>query len=257
MLPRTRSVLFLVSAIVLPAAVLGRDASAAEPVIGAAAPAPTDAAEDPNLDRGFLLPTGETQPAGSVVFHSTELLLAGLSYGVTDWAQVAVTALVPVLDDTSTLVNGMGKFRLVSTEHLRVALHGSLTYQGLDGESSYLLTSGATASFCLDTPCHSQISATVGALDLRGHSDELAGPFYGATASYRLGRHVKLLAELAGATVDRGLDRREGQHALSYGLRVFSSDVALDFGLLTPLDQDAREDVALGYPFVALGYRAF
>lgn len=256
MLQRTRIVPFLVSITALSEALLGSDAAAAEAVITAVAPEEADAAGDPNLDRGFLLPTGETQPAGSLVFHSTELVLAGLSYGVTDWAQVTVTGLVPVRADLPTLVNGMGKFRFVSTDRLRVALHGSVTYEEQGEESSYLLTSGATASFCLDDPCHSQLSGTVGALDRRGHSERLSGPLYGATLSYRLGRRVKLLAELAGATIEHDGQQRDSHYALNYGLRIFASQVAVDFGLVMPLVEAARDDTAVGYPFVALGYRA-
>ena len=48
-----------------------------------ATPAAGATSADPNIDRGFVLPTAMTQPAGSVTYNNYELLLHGVSIGVT------------------------------------------------------------------------------------------------------------------------------------------------------------------------------
>src|SRR5262249_54443327 len=64
-----------------------------------ATPAAGATSADPNIDRGFLLPTAMTQPAGSVTYNNYELLLHGVTYGITDRVQGTVTVLSPIVRD--------------------------------------------------------------------------------------------------------------------------------------------------------------
>src|SRR5688572_28820601 len=54
---------------------------------------------DPNLDRTFLLPPAMTQPKGSITYNNYELLLHGITYGLTDRVQISGTVLAPITED--------------------------------------------------------------------------------------------------------------------------------------------------------------
>src|SRR5437868_15091620 len=74
------------------------DGEAPGTVVAAPGPAPA-ASSDPNIDRGFLLPTAMNQPAGSITYNNYELLLHGLTYAFTDRVQATVTVLAPIVKD--------------------------------------------------------------------------------------------------------------------------------------------------------------
>src|SRR5262249_58632803 len=90
------------------------------------APAPGATSTDPNIDRGFLLPTAMTQPAGSVTYNNYELLLHGVTYGITDRVQASVTVLSPIVRDMPFVGFAAVKGRIVSTDRFHLALQGSL-----------------------------------------------------------------------------------------------------------------------------------
>ena len=91
---RTKLTSLLVLASALLPAALAR-AGQPEATVGATAAAPA-ATADPNLDRGFLLPTAMTQPKGTLTYNNYELLLHGVTYGITDNLQVSATVLSPI-----------------------------------------------------------------------------------------------------------------------------------------------------------------
>src|SRR5215471_11701396 len=93
-----------------------------------ATPSSRASATDPNIDRGFLLPTAMTQPAGSLTYNNYELLLHGLTYGVTDRIQATLTVLSPITTDMPFVGFGALKARIVATDRLHVALQGTLGY---------------------------------------------------------------------------------------------------------------------------------
>jgi hypothetical protein len=219
----------------------------------AAAPAPTGASSDPNIDRGFLLPTAETQPAGSITFNDYQLFFVGLTYGITDSLQVSASALLPVLEDTPTVVSGSGKLRLVATDRFRLAAHASATALRADGDGVGLATLGGTGSLCLDAGCHSMLSATVGAM--AALDDGVAAPavFYGLSATRRVAPRIKLLAEVAGAALDVE-DGTESLHGVSYGVRFFAANIAADVGFVKPIGAD--DPFVLGFPFLNVSYRS-
>jgi len=90
--------------------------------------APTAAqgtADDPNIDRAFLLPTAMTQPAGSATYNNYELLLHGFTYGVTDRVQATLTVLAPIVKDMPFFGIVAGKWQVASLPRLHVAVQGS------------------------------------------------------------------------------------------------------------------------------------
>src|SRR3954468_1320806 len=134
-------------------------------VASPAAPAVGATSFDPNIDRGFLLPTAMTQPAGSVTYNNYELLLHGVTYGITDRVQGSVTVLSPVVRDMPFVGFAAVKGRIVSTDRFNLALQGSLAwghdFDVKDGGASDLYSGGvgAFASYCLRQDCSSLLSA--------------------------------------------------------------------------------------------------
>src|SRR6185503_6351501 len=84
----------------------------------------------PNIDRGFIQPTALTQPAGKLTYNNYELLIHGLTYGLTERLQVSVTALLvpPVLKGSLFVGAAALKWRFLSTARLHLAVQGSAGY---------------------------------------------------------------------------------------------------------------------------------
>lgn len=240
----------------LPASLAAAQPGEAPAVELAAPPPPTGAATDPNIDRGFLLPTAETQPRGSITFNDYELFITGLTVGVTDDLQLSATTILPMFEDMPLVATGSGKVRLVNAGRLRVAAHGSVTVVTADGEAAYLSTVGGTGSVCLDDGCHSMLSATLGAMGAAGDdADGEAAVYYGASLVQKIAPRAKLLLELAGASADLTSDASERIEALNYGIRFYGPNLAADVGFVRPLGLE-DDELVMGVPFVNLSYRA-
>jgi hypothetical protein len=221
---------------------------------------------DPNIDRGFLLPTAMTQPAGSFTYNNYELLLHGLTYGLTDRVQLSLTVLSPITRDMPFFGSAAAKGRIYTGERLHLALQGSATYAtsfddgGNDGIG--LLGAGALTSFCLRADCSSLLSASATyqiCFAFGGQADGTAHMLvYGASVVHRVGSHVKLLGELASAAVraqSQSFDNAPGLMA-SYGVRFHGNSIAGDVGFMKPLITDkGGEDFLMGLPFINLSYR--
>ena len=230
-----------------------------------ATPAAAATATDPNIDRGFLLPTAMTQPAGSVTYNNYELLLHGITYGITDRVQASVTVLSPIVKDMPFVGFAAVKGRIVSTERFNLALQGSLGYgHAFDTTSdANLFTGGAgvLASYCLRDDCSSlaSASATYQLAMASGASDPARMVIYGGSIVHRVGRHVKLLGEVtsaAGGTGGTGdFDNIEGV-LVGYGVRFHTEAIAADIGFLKPIATDGGDDdLLLGLPFASVSYR--
>ncbi len=135
-MPTTKKMIAVAFTVVTAAATLAstseahaQTAAAVDPqnVVNAtpATPAAGATSSDPNIDRGFLLPTAMTQPAGSVTYNNYELLLHGVSYGITDRVQASVTVLSPIVRDMPFVGFASVKGRIVSTDRFHLALQGS------------------------------------------------------------------------------------------------------------------------------------
>ena len=226
------------------------------------------ASRDPNIDRGFLLPTAMTQPAGSLTYNNYELLLHGLTYAVTDRVQTSLTVLSPISRDIPFVGFGAVKGRLFSTDRFHLAAQGSLGWAHAFSDGSngggdvYTLGTGGFASYCLRDDCSSLISASA-TYQLAFASTADAGTLhllvYGASIVHRVGRHVKLLGELATAAgkfeTDGRLSNAPGVLA-SYGVRFHTGDIAADVGFIKPLsDEGDQIGLLMGLPFVNVSYR--
>lgn len=226
---------------------------------------------DPNIDRGFLLPTAMTQPAGSLTYNNYELLLHGLTYGITDNVQASLTVLSPIVDDMPFVGFGAVKGRVAVTDRLNLALQGSFNYGHVFASSSgdfdtnsggnvYSLGAGGFASYCLRQDCSSLLSgsATYQLAFAQGQDERLYWIVYGGSIVHRVGQHVKLLGEVTSAAVggsNTTVDNMPGVLA-SYGVRFHTRDIAADVGFVKPIFNDDGDDgLLMGLPFVNVSYR--
>ena len=265
------SVLMLSGAVIAFGAGLSRSASAAEGVPPASSvqvqqPAASVAAvgADPNIDRGFLLPTAMTQPAGSLTYNNYELLLHGITYGVTDRLQTSLTVLPPIVSDMPFFGIAAVKGRFVATDRFNLALQGSAgwghQFAGSGDESVYMFGAGLFASACLKQDCSSLLSASATyQLALSSQSDQnIQYVVYGGSLVHAVGPRVKLLAELTSAagrtSTDPALDNMPGLLA-GYGVRLHGSSLAADVGFVKPFVSENDGDFILGLPFANVSYR--
>jgi hypothetical protein len=218
---------------------------------------PAGVTADPNVDRAFVLPTAMTQPAGSFTYNNYELLLHGLTYGITDRVQASVTVLSPISKEIPFFMIGALKTRVLSAGAFHLALQGNAAYaHSFDSDNGGgSLGAGALGSVCLRDDCASLLSATaMYQLTLSGGGGHAL--IYGGSLVQRLGNHVKLLGELAsGAQVGNGFDNAPGL-LINYGLRFHGESIAADVGFIKPLSSDGDGGgLLMGLPFANVSYR--
>jgi hypothetical protein len=216
--------------------------------------------DDPHADRGILLPTALTQPAGTVSISSYELLLAGLTVGITDRLQASVTGLVPVLGIQAVL--GNVKFQLLHQGAVRLALNGGVSYTrsseddhhdhpGAEepGNHQVMPHLGASLSLCLTDDCQSLLSASVQFLtNPTGRSLGQTDAGYGASLIMRISEHTKLVLE-ANSNAELNPSPHQAASVMATGaLRYFNKQVALDGGIIGLVD---AYGTILPVPYVA------
>lgn len=272
---KTTKVLFTVfTAVATLASMSKAHAQAAAPsppedVVTAApdSPAARATSADPNIDRGLLLPTAMTQPAGTVTYNNYELLLHGITYGITDRVQASVTVLSPIVRDMPFVGFAAVKGRIVATDRFNLALQGSVgwghAFDVADGDNANIFTggAGAFATFCLRQDCTSLVSAsaTYQLIMDPALTDMVQTVIYGGSVVHRVGRHVKLLGEVMSAAGGDGnlgdLDNIGGV-LVGYGVRFHTGSIAADVGFLKPFAEGADDGgFLMGLPFASVSYR--
>jgi hypothetical protein len=233
------------------------------------------AAADPNIDRGFIQPTAMTQPAHSLTYNNYELVLHGLTYGITDHLQASVTVMAPLVRDMPFLGVAAVKWQFLSTPRFHLALQGSASLIHIfnvdtlapDGSISsgvnvYTVGAGGFASYCLRDDCSSL--ASLNATYQRGIAgrggDTTQAIIYGGSIVHRVARHVKLLGEVTSmanttAVADSSFSNVPGA-LVSYGVRLHTANIASDLGFMKPISSDGSSDpFLLGLPFINVSYR--
>jgi hypothetical protein len=252
------------SALLVLATTAARAAEA--PANVAAAPADRIATgADPNLDRGFVLPTAMTQPAGSITYNNYELLLHGVTYGVTDNLQLSATVLAPIVKDMPFVGIASIKARLYRGRRVHLAVQGSIggatdvssrenDAVGSGTRGVFIAGAGGLASVCLRADCSSLLSASATYEHASGSGDDGGALIYGISAVHRVGAHVKLLGELASAGNNRSFDAQNSA-LLNYGVRFYGNSIASDIGFIKPIGSDVAGPFVLGLPFASVSYR--
>lgn len=232
----------------------GKGPSATPPVESVATRAANERAGygDANATSNFFAPTAIMPPAGSVAFHSYELLVLGMSYSPSSIFSMSAQTLVPLDDSAAFIGLFSAKLQLHRSEAVRLALHGSAVYLDDDDAATYALV-GGVATFCFEPVCDSHFSGYagvgVGEQDDVGVPLVLSGGFVGA-----LGKSVKALVEVDVGTVMDG-NSSDGAALAIYGLRLGSQTFALDAGFAKPIGEDDGDLFPLGFPVVNFSIR--
>ena len=236
---------------------------------GALAGQATDrgAQEDPNADRGMILPTALTQPKNTLTVSDYDIFMLGLTVGITDRVQVgAATMLVGGgFFFPSSFMVGSLKWQFLRVGNLRLAaLAGALydsteRHDGLPGEggghTSRALRpqAGLIGSFCLDTECHSLVSGNAIVSPSRSTpAFQTATVLYSGGATLQLSSYWKLLFEYSqSSTLSRsGLDSTDPTLAL--GFRLYGRRLAGEIGAMVVINDSGD---ALPMPFLSVTAR--
>jgi hypothetical protein len=222
-----------------------------------------EAGNDPNIDRGFLLPTAMNQPAGSATYNNYELLLHGLTYGITDRAQFTVTVLSPIVKEMPFFGVAAIKGQVVALPRFYLALQGSFGYghtvqSSGTGGGGGLIGGGVFATACLREDCSTlaNASATYQLVFADGADGTGQMILYGGSIVHRVSPHVKLLGEVTSATArDNGAWDQAPGALVSYGVRFHNASLASDVGFMKPFFEDGDDPFLLGLPFINVSYR--
>jgi hypothetical protein len=254
-----------------PAAAQQLQQTDAEVASGAAAPA-AGASLDPNIDRAFIQPTAMTQPAGSVTYNNYELLLHGVTYGITDDVQATLTVLSPITSDMPFLGAAAIKGRISPLPRLHLAaqatfgvLHAGNALNDSGGTTDtnvVTLGMGGYATACLRDDCASVVNASVNYQYATNYNSAGGAHLviYGGALVLRATEHVKVLGELTSAagrdSSQRSFENIDG-FLISYGVRFHTGALAADVAFVKPVQTSVSttDNWALGLPFVSVSYR--
>jgi hypothetical protein len=214
--------------------------------------------EDPHIDRAWFSPTAMTQPAGTFSFNSYELVLLGLTYGVTDSFQLSAITLPPYVEDIPFVGYVSGKLSLPLSGRVRLGGSLGLGLAAHDGDTGTFGILGGALSICTDEPCASLVSFYLYAGFFLEESEDVIPIGYGASLIQRLGRRVKLVLDVGSGGVLASNSRQFAEGVVvSYGLRFFTGNIAGDIGLIRPIffNEDVDMPFILGVPAVTFSYR--
>lgn len=219
---------------------------------------------DGSVDRNILMPSAETIKAGDVTFNSYELLLAGLTYGVTDNLAITGTALLPITKDMPWFFALSAKYRIYRGANDIFSLQPNFIYLGVDDESVALVGAQALYDHVFDAEGRFTLTLAMSAMGVLGATegdvDLSDGALLGFSGAFscRVGKIVKLLGELylPGAITREGTELVQEALLFNYGLRFFSHSIAVDLTFLRPIHPDADTGpLLMGAPFVAFSAR--
>jgi hypothetical protein len=203
--------------------------------------------DDPQADRGVLLPTAYTHPKGTYFLSDYELLILQIGYALTDDTQFSVTGVPPVGAEEAAFVDLTLKTSLYRGPLVRVAATGSTS--GVVAKSVGVIgigRVGGVAQLCFQARCDDSVS-----LSSNVTLAAALAMVNGVSGIYRVGRATSLLLELdtlvpLGNLVD-GLGGAIG----GGGVRFHGTNWGFDLALMHVF---GRAKPTL--PFVALTYRS-
>jgi len=225
------------------------------------APPPRDVDEgvlsDANAARGWMAPTGLTEPGGTWSVSDYELFLVSIGYALTDRASISVTTIPPLTTDFPLWLLFNAKLQVLKAGRLRAAVQGAATYYSIKNsdtrDSFTAFEAGGALTLCLDDACHSHLSGFVGAGFARDTASSV--PFVAAgTLVARVGKHVKLVAELDSAFIAGKVNDVVDGALAWYGIRFTSAMIGVDLGFVRPIGLTGNT-LLLGIPIVTFSYR--
>jgi hypothetical protein len=215
-----------------------------------------------HADRVVLVPTAQTQPAGTLFVSDYEVVIPSVGYAFSDRVQTELTGLTDF--SKFVFVDASLKAALVRSRYLHLAAIASLDYAGGEDEELPFGRATAVAQLCADVGCRSSLSL---AATLIAHDAPDTILPLGIAAGFvaRLSDLVDFLLEYS-ALLNAGPELQLIDlpiYLVAYGARFnFGRHWALDATLLRPMQEDdglRGGDVELfqflGVPFLALTYR--
>ncbi|HVZ71014.1 MAG TPA: hypothetical protein VHJ20_01455 [Polyangia bacterium] len=223
--------------------------SAPEAIVASPA-APTSMrapADDPQADRGVLLPTAYTHPRGTFFFSSYDLLIEQIGYAFTDDTQISLTGLPPVGADDVAVADVTLKTSLYRGPRLRVAALGSASGFGSKSAGVFGIGRfGGVAQMCLESRCDSSLTMS--------SNVALAGALVmvnGVSGVFRLGRVTSLLAEVDTLLpFSNDIPDEIGGAMAGGGIRLRGESWGFDFALMRVIGGSRAT-----LPLLALTYR--
>jgi len=217
--------------------------------------------EDASADRGWVMPTALTAPAGTWTLSDFELLGVQAGYAITDRLAVNVGAVLPVSSFKAAILNA--KLQLIKAGRVRVAAQGLLAHAWSSDDAALYETSGrnvdmltlgsagGVATLCIDAGCRSHLSGYLG-VGLLWDGDPSAALLAGGSLTFSLTTHWKAVFEIEDGA---GYDAVKGTLGW-YGVRITSSSFCLDFGIAKPLGAATARWGSSSLPFLGLTLRS-
>jgi hypothetical protein len=215
-------------------------------------------AGDPNIDRAWLSPTAATQPRGTFEVNDWEIVLLGITYGITDNFQLTAAFVPPLVKDQPFIGLASAKVAAIPEGRVRLAFSGAIGGGGNGDDARGVGTLGGVVSFCTDDPCASLASGFVYFGFALGSSQNEVPVAFGGSLIQRLSDSVKLVIEVNSGGWFGGNDSGIAQAALvNYGVRFYGKSMAGDIGFIRPFIfyKDVNDPFVLGYPMVTFSYR--
>jgi hypothetical protein len=244
---RTAAAALLALALPVTARAQGAPGPAATAVATPPDAPPRPPADDPQADRGVLLPTAYTHPKGTFFFTDYDLVIGQIGYAVTDDTQVSLTGLPPLGPEPISVFDVTLKSSLYRGELVRVAALGSTS--GLYTTDTGVLgigRVGGVAQLCFDTRCGSSVSMSsnitlVGALLMVN----------GISGIYRVNDTISFLGEVDTLIPLGNLVNGLGGAMAGGGVRFKGTSWGLDLSLMRVVRKGGA-----ALPIIALTYRA-
>jgi hypothetical protein len=215
-----------------------------------------------HADRVILVPTAQTQPAGTLYLTDYEIVVPSVGYAWSDRVQTSVTGTTDF--SQFVFVDLSMKAALLRSRYLHLSATASLDYAAGENEELPFGRATLVAQLCADAGCRSSLSLA-GSLIAHDAPDTILPLGLGAGFVAGVSDGVDVLLEFS-AVLNAGAELELIELPLylaGYGARFnFGSQWALDATLLRPMQEDAglrSGDVALfqflGVPFLVLTFR--
>ena len=223
-------------------------------------------ASDVSADRGWLLPTAHAQPEGSWSVMAHQLVFVSVTHApAVDW-QVSIGGHAnPWEAEGQYLVTGTVKRSFRPNDALATALQiGAAHYEKVGENRLTAATMAGVATWCWSRSCGSSLTgfAQLGATrvdmtpgDMMSTSEKGPGATaaLGLSATISVARHARVVAETFRGFSTQRLVHLEHLSASYYGVRVTSSRVSGDLGLVIPAS--GSDGYFFGLPWLALTWR--
>lgn len=213
-------------------------------------------------DRVILVPTAQTQPAGTLFLTDYEIVVPSVGYAWSDRVQTSVTGTTDF--SQFVFVDLSMKAALLRSRHVHLSAMASLDYAAGEDEELPFGRATLVAQLCADAGCRSSLSLA-GSLIAHDAPDTILPLGLGAGFVASVSDGMDVLLELS-AVLNAGPELELIElplYLVGYGARFdFGSQWALDTTLLRPMQEDSglrSGDVGLfqflGAPFVVLTFR--